>query len=193
MTIEVKIRLVMVEQNSLQQQGPLVPINLFWGIHKLHELYRFWWMWCCLIKVMPHCGQLAEYSRLVGHFIWYRMYSIQVVPGPCSSSMSTLLTKHANLFGHPFDQLGRLDLYRNRIADTGVGRLAEAGFANHDLLLDLLTWFHMFSWWVRVDWNRQCLNVAIWIGVRPSLEWNGHEMPQHWKFELWRLWYEFSC
>ena len=51
-----------------------------------------------------------------------------MVPGPCSSSMSTLLTKHANLFGHPFDQLGRLDLYRNRIADTGVGRLAEAGF-----------------------------------------------------------------
>lgn len=144
MAIEVKIRLAMVEQNSLQQQWPLVPINLFWGIQKLHELYRFvcvyLWMWCCLIKVMPHCGQLAEYSRLVGHFIWYRMYSIQVVLGPCSSSMSTLLTKHANLFGHPFDQLGRLDLYRNRIADTGVGRLAEAGFANHDLPLDLLTW-----------------------------------------------------
>ena len=65
-----------------------------------------------------------------------------------------------------------------------LGGLQRLAFLNHDLPLDLLTWLHMISWWVRVDWHRQCLNVAIWIGVRPSLEWNGHEMPQHWKFEL---------
>lgn len=131
-------------RTACSSKGPWCPsiyFEEFRNFMNSTDLCVYLWMRCCLIKVMPHCGQLAEYSRLVGHFIWYRMYSIQVVPGPCSSSMSTLLTKHANLFGHPFDQLGRLDLYRNRIADTGVGRLAEAGFANHDLPLDLLTWF----------------------------------------------------